>query len=160
MLGQVAKAPWHGAPSAAGDRGLWPIDAFGRRRPWIAAFGCRRRSRDRESMQCRSMNLGIVGTCKAAGGAHAPPVPSVTTNCNQPRDDATHNDLGPKQLSSNDVLPAFFSSMESMCNTSLRSMVLRHKISVLITAFAINTPHIGPHCLDGGKHMFLEGGSQ
>ena len=36
-------------------------------------------------------------------------------------------------------------------------MVLRHKISVPITAGAINTPHIGPHCLDGGKHMFLEG---
>ena len=37
-------------------------------------------------------------------------------------------------------------------------MVLRHKIGVLITASVINTPHIGPHCLDGGKHMFLEGG--
>jgi len=48
------------------------------RRP-SPAFGRRRRSRDRESMQCRSMDLGIVRACKAAGSAHAPPVPSVTT---------------------------------------------------------------------------------
>ena len=35
-------------PSDAVDCGLWPIAAFGRRRPWIAAFGRRRRSRDRD----------------------------------------------------------------------------------------------------------------
>ena len=87
-------------PSDAVDRGLWPIAAFGRRRPWIAAFSRRRRSRDRESMQCRSMNLGIVRICKAAGSAHAPPVPSVSTlQSTYCIDDATHTDLGPKQLS-------------------------------------------------------------
>ena len=44
-------------PSAAPYRGLWPIAAFGRRRPRIAAFGRRRRTRDRDRCcNCRSMN--------------------------------------------------------------------------------------------------------
>ena len=43
------------------------------------------------------------------------------------------------------------SRQESMCNTSLHIIVLRHKIRVLITACDINTPHIGPRCLDGIK---------
>ena len=39
-------------------RGLWPIAAFGRRRPRIAAFGRRRRSRDRDRCcNCRSMKF-------------------------------------------------------------------------------------------------------
>ena len=81
-LSGFCSRPMHGGSTAVEQPGRERCSAARRRsleqrRP-SAAFGRRRRSRDRESMQCRSMNLGIVRTCKAAGSAHAPPVPSVT----------------------------------------------------------------------------------
>ena len=84
------------------------------------AFGRRRRSRDRESMQCRSMNLGIVKTCKAAGTCARATCSFCDSTATSLRDDATHKDLGPKQPSSNDVLPAFFTTRHgfaSQCAT-------------------------------------------
>ena len=132
------------AGSTRPDADLRPpsIAAFGRSRPLAAvdrgsrpsAAAADRGIENRCNADPYRVNLGIeweLGRQLAARTRH---LFLLRQHCNRPRDDATHKDRGPKQLSRNSTLPAIFCLMESMCNTSLHIMVLRHKIIALITA--------------------------
>ena len=74
---------------------------------------------DAMPIRCRSMDLGNVRTCKAAGQQCARATCSFCdSTATSLRDDATHKeDLGSKQLSSNGVLPAFLKVQWNQCAT-------------------------------------------